>query len=254
MQADRQTDYEIAVPSDLSGEALAGFETELTAATGESISCVALDCSRLRHVTSSHIAVLWEARRTCLEAEIDVRLEAPPPGLIRILRLLDLDEFFLGEDGGEVLSPDAPDAQITGSPALSFTDELEPNDAAANAVIHRFQAYLAHLGVSETSKFEFRTLLYEVLNNIISHGGLGAGNAIAVTAVCSGSRIILKCVDSGVPFDPVCHPGPHDLISMARHRKPRGLGLTMIRKLANTISYARSSAGQNVLTLEKNLE
>ena len=57
--------------------------------------------------------------------------------------------------------------------------------------------------------------------------------------------------DKGVPFDPTAAPDPDTTLS-AEERPIGGLGILLVRKLMDTVSYSRQS-GQNVLTMRKKI-
>ena len=54
--------------------------------------------------------------------------------------------------------------------------------------------------------------------------------------------------DSGVPFDPMQAEKPDVTLPLSQ-RKPGGLGIHIVQKLMDSVSY-RYENGQNVLTIE----
>lgn len=68
----------------------------------------------------------------------------------------------------------------------------------------------------------------------------------------SGSRqMIFRMTDSGIPFDPLSKPDP-DITLSARERQIGGLGIFMMRKTMDDVSYVYKD-GQNILTMKKNI-
>lgn len=61
--------------------------------------------------------------------------------------------------------------------------------------------------------------------------------------------VALTFLDDGIPFDPLKMKSP-DTSLKARERKISGLGIFMVRKLMDEVSYEYSE-GKNVLTIRK---
>ncbi|MEI8292592.1 MAG: ATP-binding protein [bacterium] len=62
-------------------------------------------------------------------------------------------------------------------------------------------------------------------------------------------KLILRATDDGIPFDPMSAPEPSTRHPVA-DRSPGGLGILLLRKMADHMSY-ECSGGLNTLTLEK---
>lgn len=62
-----------------------------------------------------------------------------------------------------------------------------------------------------------------------------------------GQRIEIEFRDSGIPFDPTSRKEP-DIRLAISEREIGGLGILLIKRIADGISYRRE-AGQNILTL-----
>ena len=81
----------------------------------------------------------------------------------------------------------------------------------------------------------------------ITDGNLPAGLRVPN----SGSRIFtLTIVDSGVPFDPTAMADADTSLS-AEERSIGGLGIHLVRRLMDSVSYERTADGKNVLTMRK---
>lgn len=61
--------------------------------------------------------------------------------------------------------------------------------------------------------------------------------------------IVIRVIDWGVPFDPLSHADPKSPTSIAE-AKIGGLGILMVKRLTNRVSYLRSQ-GANILTFKK---
>lgn len=66
-----------------------------------------------------------------------------------------------------------------------------------------------------------------------------------------GHELTFELRDKGAPFDPTAAPDPDTTLS-AEERPIGGLGILLVRKLMDTVSYSRQS-GQNVLTMRKKI-
>ncbi len=90
-------------------------------------------------------------------------------------------------------------------------------------------------------------VLEELLVNHVLHAyGPGEGDS-EVACFCRAPRYFcLEVVDEAAPFDPLGYPAP-DLALAPGDRPIGGLGIHMVRSLADEISYRRE-AGKNVVT------
>ena len=65
----------------------------------------------------------------------------------------------------------------------------------------------------------------------------------------TGTRAVIRFLDDGKPYDPTLQPEP-DVTQSAEEREIGGLGIFMVRKMADRVSYEYAQ-GRNVLTIEK---
>lgn len=63
--------------------------------------------------------------------------------------------------------------------------------------------------------------------------------------------VIITFIDNGVPYDPLATADP-DITLSAEERQIGGLGIYMVKKSMDEISYEYKN-GQNILTIRKNL-
>ena len=87
----------------------------------------------------------------------------------------------------------------------------------------------------------------DVANNICSYSGSGYLRLV-FESWASPRKIRLVFFDGGVPFDPLRKSLP-DVTLSAEARPIGGLGVFLVRKLMDAVSYERRGA-ENVLTLE----
>ncbi len=89
----------------------------------------------------------------------------------------------------------------------------------------------------------------EALVNVINYAYPGKGGELDIECVNRPDRLVITISDSGVPFDPLALPEP-DINAPFEERKIGGLGIFMMRKIMDDVSYRREG-GRNILTLEK---
>ena len=65
----------------------------------------------------------------------------------------------------------------------------------------------------------------------------------------SGDSIVIRLIDSGIPFDPTAKKDP-DITESAEERKIGGLGIYMVKKSMDSMIYEYKD-NQNILTISK---
>ena len=91
-------------------------------------------------------------------------------------------------------------------------------------------------------------ILDEIASNIVKHSG-ASGFAVDVEFTEDPAGVRLVFVDDGVPYDPLSHADP-DTKLPAAERPIGGLGIMMVKKMADSISYERAR-NRNFLTVFK---
>lgn len=213
----------------------------------ETPASIDLDCSALALVSSRHIELLWLARDKCLSAGVALRLRATTPRLKRILEILDLTDLFEVER-------DQSDYRESGtfgsteSLQLEYVDRSEPSPAAVTSATFRFKAFLEQLPVPELVRFDLVTVFYEAANNICEHGKIPSGRSIEFAAHSSCTGMIMEFRDNGIAYDPTTHRQEKPQVALSQ-RGRRGYGLSLIRRMTDSVTYQRTVAGENILTL-----
>ena len=78
----------------------------------------------------------------------------------------------------------------------------------------------------------------------------GGGKAkVSVDFPGDGNKIVIRFMDSGIPYDPLKKPDP-DITLAAEDRPIGGLGIYMVKKTMDDMTYAYEN-GYNILTLIK---
>ena len=93
----------------------------------------------------------------------------------------------------------------------------------------------------------------EAVANAMQHGQHQTQDVIVIRAVCDGVRFSVTIVDNGESFDVAERVNGSD-INMGNHiaaGRKRGLGLFIMRKVMDEVSYAYKDGRNNELTLVK---
>ena len=98
----------------------------------------------------------------------------------------------------------------------------------------------------------FELALEEVFMNVVMHGASqGEPRRVEVSLDLTPAELTLTVEDDGPGFDPLSLPPP-DVTASLTDRAVGGLGVFLVRKMMDTVSYARI-AGRNQLRMSKRL-
>jgi serine/threonine-protein kinase RsbW len=90
----------------------------------------------------------------------------------------------------------------------------------------------------------------EAVANTILHGYKRRPGEIQVEVQREGSGLVVHLRDQAPHFDPTGFPPP-DLTLPLEERRPGGLGIYLMRRFTDTLTYRVTSDGSNELTLVK---
>jgi anti-sigma regulatory factor (Ser/Thr protein kinase) len=105
---------------------------------------------------------------------------------------------------------------------------------------------------TEEEIYKVQTAVDEACTNIIQHGYSAKGGMIAISCELQGNDFVVTIRDRGKPFDPGSVPPP-DLEADLNHRRVGGLGMYLMRKLMDDVSYDFDAEKGNKLTMRKML-
>ena len=125
----------------------------------------------------------------------------------------------------------------------NFFLTTESFDSVLDYIVERCNEY----GCSDDIVHKILTASSEILANIESYAYENGGD-IQIMTISRGRRVCIVFKDSGVPFDPMQAEKPDVTLPLSQ-RKPGGLGIHIVQKLMDSVSY-RYENGQNVLTIE----
>ena len=118
----------------------------------------------------------------------------------------------------------------------------------------RVQKYLDASPCSMKTQFELDMIIEEVFINIANYAYGESTGTVSIDLALNEARDLLAITfrDSGIPYDPLKKAAP-DLSSAAKERAIGGLGIFLIRKLSDDISY-QYDGHENRLTILKKLD
>ncbi|MDH3199151.1 MAG: ATP-binding protein [Candidatus Krumholzibacteria bacterium] len=107
-------------------------------------------------------------------------------------------------------------------------------------------------GLSETATYLLNLAVEEIFTNIVRHGARGGGD-IRIALDVAGGELVVEIVERGAePFDPTRAPEV-DVTAPLEARRPGGLGLHMLRKLMDDMTY-EYAGGEAHIRMTKRLE
>lgn len=87
----------------------------------------------------------------------------------------------------------------------------------------------------------------DVFSNICRYSG---ASDVQIQAHASDGKVWMSFTDDGVPYDPTAPQPPVDITSGADEREPGGLGIFLVRRIMDRLTY-RWLDGRNLLVMEK---
>ena len=125
----------------------------------------------------------------------------------------------------------------------TLTNDLESLVAATASL----EDLLTRSAVEDETRFACLLALEEIVTNIVKYAfDDRAPHEIRFTASLTGAEVMLRFSDDGRAFDPL-EARPPDLELPPEERPIGGLGIHLVRQLAQRMEYERA-AGRNVLT------
>jgi anti-sigma regulatory factor (Ser/Thr protein kinase) len=144
------------------------------------------------------------------------------------------------------------DSELKGETLLQCHLTL-PNDINTIPQLSEFiDLNCEELGVDMVDTMNINLALEEAVVNVMSYAyPEGTEGQVDIEMIADGDNMIFTITDSGTPFDPTQKEEVDTTLS-AEERPIGGLGIHLVRKLMDTISYQYVD-NKNVLTLKKKL-
>lgn len=128
--------------------------------------------------------------------------------------------------------------------------ELENDLSELQALHQHLKSWGGGIGLTTNSILRINICLDELFTNIVSYGFKDdLGHRIKFTLNADDNYLIINIEDDGMPFNPLEKIDP-DFPANVESAKIGGLGILIIRKLIDNISYERMR-GRNKLTMKK---
>ncbi len=132
-------------------------------------------------------------------------------------------------------------------PTKRFTCSLNNLEGISDFVVHCANG----AGLNESEVYAVELAVDEASTNIIEHGyGQECPSRIDITCEPVEDGIKVVIFDDASPFDPSTIPDPDIDVSL-EDVKPRGLGMYLMRKMMDEISYESNPDRGNTLTMIK---
>lgn len=114
-------------------------------------------------------------------------------------------------------------------------------------------AFCAESGADSAAAFALNLCLEEVFANCASYGcGLDPKQKIEISLSARRGEIFAEVSDSARAFDPLTQAPSPDLSADADSRSVGGLGVFLVKKYMDEVSYRREG-GKNVLSMRRKL-
>ena len=105
-------------------------------------------------------------------------------------------------------------------------------------------------GISSHDVIKINLIVDELISNIVSYAYQDDGeHDIEIELGLADNRLSMVITDDGVPFDPSAKDSPDTAVPLEA-RPLGGLGIHLVKKIADDLSYQRR-AGKNVVTVVK---
>jgi serine/threonine-protein kinase RsbW len=111
--------------------------------------------------------------------------------------------------------------------------------------------YAQRAGLDESEAYAVQLAVDEATTNIIEHGyGRECPSRIDISCEIIDDGLKVTIYDDAEPFDPTSVPEPQINVSL-EELKPRGLGVFLMRKMMDEVTYEANPRLGNTLTMIK---
>jgi anti-sigma regulatory factor (Ser/Thr protein kinase) len=120
----------------------------------------------------------------------------------------------------------------------TFQRALARNVQAYLPVAEEVERFCVEQSLGKAVTFKLRLIVEELVLNLIDHAVDPKTDRIDLRIEVDPSRVILTVEDDSAPFDPHSAPA-FDKAKPLEERAPRGMGLHLVRTMAENMAYAR---------------
>lgn len=128
------------------------------------------------------------------------------------------------------------------------TKEFDVSEESAEKATEFVESILSENNIDKKTIYRMNIVVDEIYSNIVNYSG--ATHAL-ISCDVSGGRIKLVFSDNGKKYDPLSVADP-DITLDADERKPGGLGIFIVKKTADNVSYEYKD-NRNILTVIKEI-
>ena len=132
-----------------------------------------------------------------------------------------------------------------------ITKEFPADRDAFDEVSLFVEEELDKMGCSMKASMQIAIAVEEIFVNIASYAYPDSSGSMTLTIDCIDGAARFRFTDRGIPFDPLAKPDP-DISAAADERQIGGLGIYMVKKSMDSVSYEYRD-GENVLTFTKKI-
>ncbi|HAM16553.1 MAG TPA: ATP-binding protein [Eggerthellaceae bacterium] len=127
------------------------------------------------------------------------------------------------------------------------------NDEDPEPIVEFVKQELSQYDCPPKALYHIEVAIEEIIVNIVNYAGLLPEDGVEVRCEVLDDplRVVIQFLDRGVPFDPLAREDP-DTSAEALMESEGGLGILMVKKMMDDVSYAYES-GKNTLTILKRL-
>ena len=112
-------------------------------------------------------------------------------------------------------------------------------------------AELEQAECSPKAQMQIDVAIDEIMANIAMYAYPDREGSVTVRYDCRDRTAEMTFIDEGIPYNPLDNPEP-DVTLSAEERKIGGLGIFLVKKMADEVSY-RYENGKNILTIRKRI-
>ncbi len=247
----KKREQSISLPTEPSVITREEYLKQIDSLFGDGADVLHIECAQIQQVFSWHIHILWQTRLRCSRHGSDMKLQSAPDGLIRVLNMLDLAELFgCRKELSHTVSND--DQSVSRVDRAHLDIAFPATEQGVFEGQRRLVSLLSSLQIPSLTQFELLTVFYEIATNIRMHGMVDKSIPVQCVVDCKEDVVTLTFRDNGIAYDPTfSHTQQGRSQKVVPGRQTNGYGLSLIRKLSDTMKYTRTAIGQNELTIEK---
>ncbi len=209
---------------------------------------IQINCEQIETLSSGHVELISRLHRYCDSKKVAIAFIEPSSELLFTLHMLGFDVMGIDSKVAEEFN-DSNKIIIPESHYAPYDDQIELKLGEVDKAVKRFIAYLNPIGIPKVQLYVLRTLVFETATNISLHSQLTQDDTLLFRAILDNSQVTLSFCDKGIYFDPTAYRQSSNAMTAARYGVWQGYGISMIKKLSDTVQYQRTENLENELVL-----